>query len=249
MLALLGCMSGALQLDRVEMGLRQVVPHRMERLELPLYGAEHLLLLRSMDAAEAAADPRLLPALLPFQDGQRLEQLAQGEKASASALELSALLLARREFFEAAAGRSRPDLSAPWALLALNSHPSLAAAMLHFLSRCELTPSEVVLSAEGAGEVRSRDLGAFTGAQPSSVKLGELSATLLCTARGDKPITPNLRQLRLEGAAEAIEVSRLCGAPLLVDQQLWRSAAVDDSGTELPLVRPSCTIRFGERLK
>ncbi len=199
-----------------------VSPLRIGRLKLPVYGAEHLLVLQADDERSL-----LLPALLSFADGQRLERALRDGSEPRDRLAVAADLVGRSEVFAAASGRS-----SPWqlALLADGSRSATELTLDH-LRDCGLLPLHCTVGGDGTERpgsgVRLRDMGAFTGAAPSAVQLDELAASIwVRSAAGEDGALP------LSGTGEAVLLSRCCQArgepiPMLVSEAVWQERAID----------------------
>ena len=203
-----------------------VRPVRLVRLTNSVFGAEHLVLL-SRDA-EAEDDDALLPTLLDFNQGSALEQQCTG---AVDFFGVVGQVLARRDFFEAAAQQE----VTLWQLaqLAQRGLPLTALLAAHLESyglqplRCEL---DAPGRRRGESAVRMRDMGAFTGAQPSSVRLdGGLEASLVCDDRRGVPLLRrSQRRVALAGVADAVLLATHY-APVLelrVPSALWDARAV-----------------------
>lgn len=210
-----------------------IKPTRLARLELPVYGSEHLLLLgRAPEEGEHDEDDggRVVPLLLEYADANMLEQTLKGRDPSG--LALGGYLLGRKELFEAAAGASL-GAGDMWRLM--SSEKSFAGAVQSHLQRCALSAQCIIIGplaapkaktwAQGAssGEVLERDLGAFTGAQPSSVRLSSLPTTLLCDrAGGEQQVA-----LTLTSAAEAAALTWTQPLPWCMEASTWAERAID----------------------
>lgn len=204
-----------------------VRPCRLTRLENPIYGSELVLALERTDVPAGGAT---LPLLLDFSDGEQLLQALEGRREMG--LSRAACVLARKEsFFEASRGSPLPM---PDLVALLTSRSTLSVLLLEHTRRCGLRPLRCELGATGrprklrdaidgdaaGGEVLQRDMGAFTGAQPSGVRsLGSLPARLVC--EGDEQ---RLVSLPLDGPAEAA----VMGLPLTVPLDVWEARATTD---------------------
>ena len=213
--------------------LISVRPRSLARLELPVYGSDLVL---ALEECSPAGDS--LQLLLDFSDGELLEQLVTGRLKRGMAL--APRVLARKSFFEAARGRALPLLEL-WQLVnAGQTLPELELAHVRDSGlrplRCELggagRPRRLRDAVDGkltGGEVLQRDMGAFTGAQPSGVRsLGSLPARLVCSA--GTGYEARLVSLPLEGPAEAAALCRCGELPLAVPAQVWAARAMPEGG-------------------
>ena len=218
-----------------------VKPVRLDRLALPIYGTEHLLQLKrvGMDS-----DDKVLPVLLRFREGEQLQQLGEGGLQRTPAMELSLECAARAKLFKAASKQA----IGPFAFLNLaDGCNRFSEVVLRHLAQNAWEPRYVELDSASAGkaryreEVTNRDMGAFTEAAPSSVRVGETVTLLCCEAPGGEQLT-----VELDGPGEGIMLSWECGfdLPLRVPTPIWEERAVvserlplfiDDSGTDLDL--------------
>jgi len=211
-----------------------LVPQRLSRLALPVYGSEHLLLFRARGTEEE--EERVLPVLLRFREGEQLERLADDATVPASpAAAVGVECAARSKLFQAA---SRARL-APWDLLNLgDGSPSFFDALLRFLTRNGWKPVAALLGAASAGKARYRedvgyrDMGMNTEAAPSSVRVGELASMLQCV--GDDGGTE--LSLALEGPGEAVLLACAGGLPLEATADTWEQRSVPCD--RLPEVQP-----------
>ena len=204
------------------------------KLKLPIYAAEHLLVL-----AEASSEgSRFLPVLLSPSDGACLEQ-AMREGEPRGRLAVAADLIARRDFFEAAA---QAEVSV-WSVAQMaDGKRPVSAVMADHLAACGYTALDVLVGAASApafGAVRTRDLGAFTGPQPTAVSLGELPASMRLRegATGREATVP------LPGAGDAVLLARRGALPLLVPDGVWEERAV--AAEKLPDLYDDSVVRFG----
>lgn len=208
-------------------GLVAVQPLKLARLKNSVYGAEQLLLF-GMDGA----DGKVMGSLLSFDQGAGLESELNdgggGFSGPLAAAGLAGKLLARQDFFEAAAERKYNPMSM---MQMASGSSNIAAAMLSHLDEYGLTP--VCCTLASAGEVDTvgmRDMGANTPAAPSSVRItSELSATLTCAKLVGESASKVL--VPLGGAADAVLLARGLAStggelPLLVDPALWELRAV-----------------------
>jgi hypothetical protein len=191
---------------------RVVLPVRLARLELPRYGSDHLLICRERGSS------MMLPLLLEWSDGQRLEREAGAGIGGKSAgflaeVALGAALLGRRRFFDAAgcapAQRRLGD--------------DLTAVLLNSLEGAGLRPVVARLTPLGGSAVRYMDMGVNTPAAPAGVALAPVSASLVCRgANGEERVLP------LEGAGEAVALALRCpGLRVTVADALWEEHAVE----------------------
>ena len=201
----------------------ELVPHSLCQLTLPLYGREHLLLFeRQHDEA------RLLPALLCYADGAELARVPGA--ASSNTLGGGAALWPHRATFEAAIGRSL----ALWDLARLaNGRRDVPSALLALLRSESLVPRRTVLGPArvAASGVRMRDLGAFTGAAPSSVRLDELGACLECS-RGCSPAAAEGEPVALPLASAALAVLlhlHAAQVPIVIAAADWERLATTEA--------------------
>ena len=218
--------------------LTRVLPHSFGRLQLPIYGAEHLLVFTRQDKDEESR----LPILCSYDQGSRLEaELTTPGGAKANALALAADVLQRKAFFEGAVGEQIPM----WRLGGLPGKlgaETLQEAMLAHLASCGLSPVQCQLGGvSSVVSVGMRDMGANTPAAPSSVRPDDLPAALICRrlgsaggAGGVDGTSAATSALQLESAAEAVLLAReaeLNGLllPLLVSEALWEQRAVAPS--------------------
>lgn len=72
----------------------RLTPTRISRLALPVYGAEHLLLLACDDASTD-----VLPVLLRYREGEQLEQLGDAAPSASSGTPLGVECAARGRIF------------------------------------------------------------------------------------------------------------------------------------------------------
>ena len=212
----------------------QLIPQRLSRLTLPVYGTEHLLLFQRTEAGDD--DDRVLPVLLRFREGEQLEQLdallGRGERPQEASAAVGVECAARGRLFEAAAGRTL----APWDLLKLGSGcSSFWEALLAFLEKTGWTPERLELGAEaGGGKARyreeakglqTRDMGMFTEPSPSTVRVGELRTALVCTrAGGEEELL-----LELEGPGEAVLLACYGGPQLEAAASEWERRATTEA--------------------
>ena len=88
---------------------------------------------------------------------------------------------------------------------------------------CALRTSLKPLELLSALKTVERDLGAFTGAQPSSVRLSSLPTTLLCDrAGGEQQVA-----LTLTSAAEAAALTWTQPLPWCMEASTWAERAID----------------------
>lgn len=173
---------------------------------------------------------RLLPTLLAFDQASALEDHLGGSgQGMLASIALAGKLLARTEFFEAAARTRFGPLEMARKAQAADG---VADAMARHLKEHGLQPQSCTLGSpaeeQEATTVGMRDMGANTPAAPSSVRLtAQLSATLLCEAAGSaEPVA-----LPLAGAADAVILAQYASRqglslPLLVSPSLWGLRAV-----------------------
>lgn len=242
----------------------ETAPIQVDRLALPVYGAEHLLQLERVfvdgsatqamrdlleQPGEAEEKRVVLPILLRYREGEQLERLGtpgarrDGRPPGAPAdtspnFILGVEVVARRGLFQAA---SRSPLN-PFAVArAADGCASFSEALLRFLSKNGWAPraTELGVAAEGRvryrEEVRTRDMGAFTEAAPTSVRVGEMAAVLRCEGAAGAELV-----LELEGPGEAVLFALEARVPLLVAAETWGRRAV--RAERLPEVVPGrCT--------
>lgn len=220
-----------------------VEPRKLLRLRNSVYGSEALLLFGREDSTGT-----LLPTLLTFDQGSALEEaLGAGSSAAAGpfgAINLAGKLLARTEFFEAAARRRIGAWEMAQKAQGANG---LAEAMVSHLSACGLEPRSVRLgTADEEREVSTvgmRDMGANTPAAPSSVRLtAQLPATLLCEDGAAQVLG-----VPLGGAADAVILARHAAMrgsslPLLVAPSLWELRAVAPDKLPEVTAEQDCTL-------
>jgi hypothetical protein len=201
----------------------RLLPQRLSRLVLPVYGAEHLLIYSHGVKAES----RVLPVLLRYREGEQIEQLAIAPPSGAAGLEC----MARGRLFEAITQRRL----APWDLMSLGSGcNSFSEALLRCLAQNGWKPRSVGLGAvTGSGFARyreaavsQREMGMFTEAAPASVRVGELDTVLRCSREGasDELI------LALDGPGEAVLLAAAFGGgeglPFETTETTWERRAV-----------------------
>ena len=86
-------------------GLLTVRPVSFGRLALPIYGAEHLLVLQLTGCKQEEADDLQLPLVCSYDQGSRLEAALTRPTEKPNALALAADVVQRKPFFEAASGK------------------------------------------------------------------------------------------------------------------------------------------------
>ena len=206
-------------------------PLKLARLRNPVYGAEQLLLFG------VEGDERVMGSLLSFDQGAGLESSLGGGGGGGgpfASIGLAGKLLARREFFEAAAQKEYDPL-ALMQIAGRGGGGGLATAMLSHLATCGLSPVTCILGSAAeetsVNSVGMRDMGANTPAAPSSVRItSELPAILTCAtaAASAEVLVP------LGGAADAVLLARGLASsssgssdlPLLITPTLWELRAV-----------------------
>jgi hypothetical protein len=204
---------------------QDVRPMLMGRLQLPVYGSEHLLVIEKVDEG----DDKLLPLLLSFEQGTRLERELIGTNNGDSKFAVTAAVVARKLFFEQAAGKPISLWDAGG--LVQPEDRSLTDVMLRHLRSCGLTPVSCALGSPGSGGgVTTRDMGAFTDAAPAFTRTADLPVTLLCEREAASPQS-QVVELPLESIAEAVLFSRAREdpLPLRVTVPLWEQRAVAQS--------------------
>lgn len=226
-----------------------VEPLKLVRLLNSVYGAEQMLLFRLV--GDDDEESKLLPTLLAFDQASALEsELGGGGEAgglfaslAGVDLGLAGKLLARTDFFEAAAERRMGPLEVAQKARGARG---VADAMAKHLASCGLEPRSVALGTAAEEQERAavgmRDMGAQTPAAPSSVRLtAQLPATLLCEAGGARQVF-----VPLGGAADAVMLARLSAGsgtvlPLLVSSALWDVRAVAPERLPETTVEQNCT--------
>lgn len=207
--------------------LIEVRPMCLDRLALPVYGTEHLLTLSREDGAES---DRQLPILLRYREGELIEKFSNGQAGSTGAA-LGIELMARGDILSAAARRR---LNPMQLMQMADGVSSFSEALLTCLSHNGWIPTGIELGTEtGTGkaryreEVTNRDMGAFTAAAPSSVRVGEMVTMLRCVEAADGK---DVLRVALEGPGEALLLSLYCAyrLPLLVASSLWEARAVTE---------------------
>ena len=201
-----------------------VTPLRLSRLLLPVYSSEHLLQLGrdSGDCDSGDCDGRVLPVLLRYSEGERLERV------NSPMMPLALECVARRQLFEQAGAT---ELS-PWALWALaDGCSNLAESLLRFLASKGWTATAVVLTLESAGVARYREDPSVSRSRP--LRPFELVARLQCTRNNEATLA-----LELDGPGEAVLCSRQGGLPLLIAAETWADRAVESE--RLPEVSGAC---------
>ena len=215
--------------------LIEVRPMRLDRLALPVYGTEHLLTLSREDGAES---DRQLPILLRYREGELIEKFSKGQAGSTGAA-LGIELMARGEILSAAARRR---LNPMQLMQMADGVSSFSEALLTCLAYNGWIPTGIELGTEtGTGkaryreEVTNRDMGAFTAAAPSSVRVGEMFTLLRCVQPADGK---DVLRVALEGPGEALLLNLHCAhrLPLLVASSLWEARAVTEE--RLPVRLP-----------
>ena len=223
----------------VALSLIEVRPLRISRLTLPVYSSEHCLhLVRSDDDSD---DGRVLPVLLRFAEGERLERFFGGITES---IPLSVECIARKKLFEAAASRS----FAPWDMIGVaDGCSSLSAAVLRFAAQQGWSPQGATLYLEselftgGTGVARYREeyassaselQGEKRGCWSGPLRNGEVASLLRCT--GDDRAKE--LSLELDGPGEAVLFAREGRIALSVSEETWDKRAVEVE--QLPEAQP-----------
>ena len=194
---------------------------QLARLTNHVYGCEHLLLW----GRRTNADDRVMPTLLRYGEGARLEDELGGGAPGTSAADL----LARRDFFSLARGGvgiSTLDLAR------LAGDTPLSTVMLRHLQSSGVRPTGVSLGADD-GSVRQQNMGMFTEPAAASVRLSAVGASLVCEAASP---TPRSLRLPLDGAGEAAAVGTRGGLPFRVAVELWERHACEQSTIDHLLV-------------
>jgi hypothetical protein len=207
--------------------LLAVRPVSFGRLALPIYGAEHLLILRLTEETGEAG--LRLPLVCSYDQGSRLEAALTRPAERPIGLALSADVLQRKAFFEAASGQQLSLWDCGGLPAALKTS-TLPETMIAHLQAWGLSPVQLELGGMSSiSAVGMRDMGANTPAAPSSVRPDDLPAALVCR-RDDDP-SGAIGALPLESAAEAVLLARAAKVdlPLLVAEALWEQRAVAPS--------------------
>ena len=125
---------------------------------------------------------------------------------------------------------------------------SFSEALVRHLERNGWAPQALELGAASSGVARyqeepqavsSREMGMFTEAAPSSVRVGELYTALRCTRAAGGGGRDEELTLELEGPGEAVLLSCFVDVSLQVAAATWEQRAV--GAAELPEVQPGTT--------
>lgn len=226
--------------SKQERSATAVKPMRIDRLALPVYGTEHLLQLSPVDED----CDLILPVLLRYPDGVQLEKLGSGQVQSASGMALGLECASRAKLFEAASRRpliGEPQLNPLAAMRLADGCASFSECVLKCLASNGWMPRGVELGMVGGRsryreEVTNREMGAFTEAAPSSVRVGELVSLLRCVGDDGEELL-----LALEGPGEALLLSLYAGGlPMLAAEGMWEQRAV--TAERLPELLPDQSV-------
>ena len=201
------------------------------------------------------ADPAVLPVLLRFREGEQLlqldEQVAKAVRPPVSATAVGVECAARGRLFEAAAGKRL----APWDLLKLGDNCAcFSEALLRHLAVNGWEPVAATLGAEVPGgkarfreegaDVSTLDMGMFTEAAPSTVRVGELRTVLRCRRSGaPSGVDVDELALELEGPGEAVLLACWGNVPLEAAGATWESRACDMDRLPECLEGSDCDLR------
>ena len=212
----------------------ELVVSKLARLELPIYGAEHLLALQ----VAGQENDQLLPMLLPYDQGILVEGALSAEEPATNKVALAASVIGRRAFFE----RAAPTASLPiWELATLaQKGNSQGEVMATHLAACGWVPTCCMIA---GGSIRStsstqslgmRDLGAFTEPSPSSVRLDDAGGAVLACERAAASGDVGSLEIPLESVAEALALARTAPAavPIRIPTAAWEQRAV--AASQLP---------------
>lgn len=211
------------------LSLLPLAPRAVGRLKLPTYSSEHVLLFTRADSAE---DARVLPVLLRYSTGTRLEQLAK-DGVLTNSVPLSMECIARKSLFEAVSGKAM----APWDMVGVDDGCStLPEAVIRFATQngwaaqCVLLSLEAELYTGTTGVARYREEytagpnAARSVAGPQPLRLGELAAALRCA--GDSRSDGDDLTIELDDPGEAVLYGRLVQLPILITEETWEARAL-----------------------
>jgi len=212
------------------LSLLPLTPRTVSRLSLPTYSSEHVLLFGRADGAD---DQRLLPVLLRYSQGVRLEDFAR-EGVLRNSVPLGMECIARKSLFEAVSGTAM----APWDLVGVDTGCSnLPEAVIRYANARGWAAQFVLLSLEAelytgkSGVARYREEyaagpNAARPVGPPPLRLGELAAVLRCTpTSGGDDLT-----IELDDPGEAAMYGRVVQLPLLIAEETWEARAVASEG-------------------